>query len=153
MPFRYKVLPEHRLLFGVFYGTLTAAEYMDGVDELSRDPAFEPDYDRLGIFLDGLDLSRIGLEEIRAVKERMVARYYDGTVPESLSYRIAVVSKPSVNETTLKLYAATLTASLLSDISVKVLPDLGKALGWLGRENLVGEFRKPAWIDFMAVEP
>lgn len=155
MPFRYKVLPEHRLLFGVFHGTLTPDEYLNGIEELSRNPAFEPDYDRLGILHDDLDLSRFGLKEMRAIRDRMSAAYYDGHPPEDKakqSYRIAVVSKPSINETMLKLYAATLTSSLFSTVSVKVFPTLDKALAWLERDALSAKFAMPDWDKFMALD-
>lgn len=155
MPFRYKVLPEHRLLFGVFHGTLTPDEYLNGVEELSRNPAFEPDYDRLGILHDDLDLSQFSLKEMRAIRDRMRTAFYGGHPPDEAakrSYRIAVVSKPSINETMLKLYAATLTSSLLSTVSVKVFPELDKALAWLDRIELAQQFATPEWVEFMALD-
>lgn len=155
MPFRYKVLPEHRLLFGVFHGTLTPDEYLNGIEELSRNQAFEPDYDRLGILHDDLDLSLFGLKELHAIRDRMSTAYYGNHRPdhtEKRSYRIALVSKPSINETMLKLYAATLASSLVPTVSMKIFPKLDKALGWLERDELAAQFAEPDWVAFMAFD-
>lgn len=155
MPLKYKVLAEQRLLVGVFSGTLTPDEYMNGIDELSRNPAFSPDYDRLGFLQDDLDLSLFGLRELRAIKDRMSAAYYGGHPPTGdnvSSYRIAVVSRPSINETMLKLYAATLTSSLLSTVSMKIFPTAENALRWLARAELLDQFRPPEWITSATTE-
>jgi len=156
MPYKYQVLSDHRLLFGIFYGTLTPDEFMSGIDELSRNPAFKPHFDRLGIFHDTLDLSLFKMDDIVAIKERMVGAYYGGTLPapsEDSSYRIAVVSKPSINEAMLKLYGATLASKMLSTVSVDTFQSLDGALRWLARDDLIEEFRKPQWIEFLTVDP
>lgn len=154
MPLKYKVLPEYRLLFGVFYGTLTPDEYIGGIEELGQNSAFEPDYDRLGILHSDLDLSQFGLRELREIRDRMAAVYYGGRPPSGnghSSYRIAVVTNPSINDTMLKLYTATLASTLLSKVSMKMFTNLDDALGWLGHDGLIGDFQSPDWIDFMKV--
>ncbi|MBO6518709.1 MAG: hypothetical protein JJ900_11785 [Rhodospirillales bacterium] len=156
MPLKYKVLPEQRLLVGVFHGTLPPDEYMGGIDELGQNPAFEPNFDRLGILHNDLDLSMFGLKEFRAIRDRMAQTYYGGKPPQDKgksSYRIAAVSIPSINDTMLKLYTATLATSLLSKVSMKIFPELGSALRWLGHDNLIEDFQSRDWIDFMNVRP
>lgn len=156
MPLRYKVLPEQRLLLGVFQGMLTPEEYLNGIDELAHNPDFLPDYDRLAILSDDLDLSNFSMDDILTIKDRMIAAYYHGAVPEksaTSSYRIAVVSAPSINEAMLKLYAATLTAAMLSNITTQTFLSLGEALDWLGHANLAETFKHPDWADFITVNP
>lgn len=156
MPLRYQLLPEHRLLFGIFYGTLTPEEYLRGIDELSQNPAFAPDFDRLGVYHDSLDLSLFSMDDILAIKEHMIEAYYDDANPATSatsSYRIAVVSKPSINEAMLKLYAATLTSDKLPTVSVETFARLDQALRWLGHDALIEEFQKPQWVEFLTVAP
>lgn len=155
MPYKYKLLADHRLVFGVFYGVLTPEEYLGGVNELSHNPAFEPNYDRLGFCHKTLDLSLFHVNSIMAIKDRMIEAYYGGVAPdasEAPSYRIAVVSERSINETMLKLYGATLAAAMQTDISVRTFLGLDDALGWLDRDALLEELRKPEWIEFLTIE-
>jgi len=156
MPLRYQILPEHRLLFGIFYGTLTPEEYLRSIDELSHNPAFEPDFDRLGIYHDSLNLSHFKMDDILAIKERMIDAYYadaNPTTSATSSYRIAVISKPSVNQAMLKLYAATLTSDKLPTVSMDTFASMDEALRWLGHDTLIEEFQKPQWTEFLTVSP
>ena len=70
MPIKYRVLPNQNLLFGVFSGMLTPSEYLRGIEELSGNPEFKSNFDRLGILHKSLDLSHFAFEDIIKIKEK-----------------------------------------------------------------------------------
>lgn len=152
MPIQYRVLPEHDLLIGVFIGIVTPSEYMNGVVELSQNPDFRPDFDRLGIHHRSLDLSQFAFSDIVGIRDKMLSAYYKGAPPPATDrplYRLAAVCDAPMNQKMVKLYGATLNTGMPSPIAVETFQTLEAALIWLGRENLIDEFNNDDWRAFI----
>ena len=153
MPIKYRVLPEHELLIGIFSGIVTPTEYMNGVGELSQNPDFRPDFDRLGIHHRSLDLSQFAFSDIIGIRDKMLSAYYKGAPPPATDrplYRLAVVSDKPINQKMVRLYGATLNTGMPSPIAIETFQTLNAALTWLGREDLIAEFQKADWPSFIA---
>lgn len=156
MPMKYKVLPEHKLLFGVFFGALTAGQFVKGIEDISVNPDFRPDFDRLAIHHPTLDLSCISFDDIVGFRDTMIRAYYNGRPPAATDlpmYRIAVVSRVPMNQKMARLYGATLNTGMPSPIAIEIFQTLEDALSWLGRDGLVATFRKADWQAFMTPDP
>ena len=152
MPIKYRVLSDHKLLFGIFSGVLTPAEYMQGIEELSVNPEFKSNFDRLGILHHSLDLSHFAFEDITKIRDKMLSAYYDGIPPSGTDhslYRLAAVLDSPMHQMMLKLYGATLSRDMPLPITVKSFPSLNDALIWLERSDLIAEMQKDDWQAFM----
>ena len=135
MPIRYSVLKNHRLLVGHFRGALSVADYLAGIEDVAQNPDFQPDFDRLAVLHDSLDLSGFSLAEIFTIKQKLADAYFDGVIPgpaEKHLYRIAAVSGPTVNRAIFNMYNAVLDKDTPWLADAKLFDDLAAALEWLG---------------------
>ena len=152
MPIKYRVLPNQNLLFGVFSGMLTPSEYLRGIEELSGNPEFKSNFDRLGILHKSLDLSHFAFEDIIKIKEKIAAAYYKGKLPDGPGgalYRLAAVLDSEMHQMMIKLYGATLSSGMPLPIIVESFSSLDDALIWLERDDLAAEMRNDDWQAFM----
>ena len=126
-------------------GRIRFEDMRDVARDLSSNPDFVWSHDRIIFLRSNTDFSSMSLEIFRSVKDAMTKVFLKDLELNPLelpAYRVAVVSRPSINQIMMQLFGAIWESDPNPIVAVERFELISDALVWLGRETIrESEFR------------
>ena len=154
MPIVFRILNTSQLIVASLRGRVTEHDAVAAIREVAVDPAFRFDMDRLVFLHADLDMSETMLADMFSIKKEIIQQYFGGNAPPVNAppvYKMAIVTKPSSNELTFRLFQAVMKTNKPAIAAVETFHSPDKALHWLDRSNMPQHVIAPELDAFLSM--